>query len=302
MTTPEFEDDPQPLEGRLFIGELLIREFDHEVDRAIRCVFTRAMASSPTADGLLVFEAPAYAIGDRLDALGADANRAIAHLDASLELARSAYAGMQSDDDPASLVSDQWRRLLSLDWVAWVRLLGADSDSPNGVYAQWLLGMANDLEAATVLRLCALARPDDLVRLELPPDESLVSDGVRRRLVVTQTADDAEALRFAIQGRRPHLSDLVVVSHLGGDGTPEALSAQIRGLLQLRLLQQLTAVFLPGSDDVAADLLAVANDPQRLQALVAPTVPAYDPPAVLAALFGAIGIGTKLADLADLAD
>ncbi|GAB3705875.1 hypothetical protein [Mariniluteicoccus flavus] len=275
------------LDGRLLVNDFVVCEFDHEVDEVVLAVFTREMAAAPSPDGLLGFEATGRVVADRLDALGHSADGALDLLDESLDLARSAYFGLHPDD-PALIVSDPVGGLLTLEAEGWLRVFSEDRPTPPVAHSEWFMGLFQDHDAATVLRLAALARPDGVLRLEVDADEAFTKAELPRQLVITQTADDAEALRYAIQGRTPHLVDLVLASHLGGDGSAEALVEHVRGLARLKLLQPLTAVFRP---DALVESMLLNERPDAFRVLVAPDVPLVDPPATLKALLTVVGIG-----------
>lgn len=274
------------LEGRLKVGTLVIREFDHEVPRDLLAVFTRAMTASPTACGMPAFEATGTAIGDRLDVMGWDADTALAELDSSLGLARSAYERLHMDADPTTIMSDPWSGLAALDAAGWLRRVGATT-GPESVWTDWALSLLNDRDPMIVLRLMAMARPDEVCRLEVQPDIEFDTEVPRRLLVMTQTAEDAAAIDGAVQGRTPHLVDIVRVAHLGGDGEPQTLRGHVLGLAALTLKQPLVAVFRPDADPALATIM----DVPRVQVLVASNNPVLDPSATLAELLTLRGVG-----------
>ncbi|GAB3625012.1 hypothetical protein GCM10027418_30990 [Mariniluteicoccus endophyticus] len=274
------------LEGRLKVGAHVIAEFDYEVPGDLLAVFTRAMTASPTECGMPSFEATGSALGDRLDVMGWDAASALSELDSSLALARSAYESLHMDADPTAILSDPWSGLSGLDAAGWLRRVRA-STGPESVWTDWALSLLHDRDPNTVLRLMAIARPDEICRLEVQPDVEFDTEVPRRLLVMTQTAEDAAAISGAVQGRAPHLTDLVRVAHLGGDGEPGTLRGHVLGLAELTLKQPLVAVFRPGTDPAMATIV----DVPRLQVLVASTDPVVDPSSTLAELLTLRGVG-----------
>lgn len=225
-------------EGRVLIGDLVIHEFDHALPQVLEVLF-RADMELPPVEGMRVFEARAGLLGNRLDLLGHRLDPALARLTDAIELARRAYAAAGG---PGGMVTDPWHTLVGLDPDGWVRMF-ANAHGPSAIYNRWLLALVEDDPITVVLRLCALARPEARVRLVMRPDASFTAEPQQRQLVLMQTAADAGVFSAALATSFPEVADLVVFSHLGGDGSPEALLAHARGLAPFRLELPLTVVF-----------------------------------------------------------
>lgn len=241
-------------EGRILIDDLVIHEFDHALPQVLDVLFRDDM-ELPPVDGLRVFEARAGLLGDRLDLLGHFLEPAREHLAASIDLARRAYAAAGAS---GGMLTDPWHTLVGLDADGWMRMF-ANVRGPRAIYGRWLLALVEDEPITVVLRLCAQARPGARVRLVLRPDAVFSAEPEHRQLVLMQTGADAALFTAVLADSFPELADLVVFSHLGGDGSPEALLGHARGLALFRLELPLTVVFRPEGHRAARQLTAAGQ-------------------------------------------
>lgn len=219
---------------RLLVDERAVSSFPAGVSPEVLTLFRPGVTLHPG-----VFRCGGRVLLDRMDAMGIDADQAMACLTDALELASDAYGGLGHPGDIDPDLGLGATSISGLDATDWLLRLSFDTD-PRAI--NWLLSLVEECDPAMVLRLCLMAKPAATVSLEVPDsDQPAPTSGTR--LVVTQTRADAEALRRCLGHELPHLSDLIRCTHLGGDESAPQLLEQLRGLAQLRIPQQVTFVF-----------------------------------------------------------
>jgi hypothetical protein len=283
--------------GDLCIGGLRIASIKNHVHPELLSVFTDNMYSSRIAEasefyvdtepGATVtaheFSAPGHIVADRLDILGFTRDKVYHALDRRFDQARDMHALLvQGSADQKYLAQTEAERAYLKDYKAqnWIADLRSavtnpaeESFAPGTI--KWLMFHVDQEDERLALRAALLARPDDLVRLDVTDlvaggfindcPVGICASGLNAMravaaahapiVVLTEGKTDIAVLEPALRLLYPHLGDLVRFMDYGERpaGGAGPLINTVRSFAAAGIVNRVVALF--DNDTAATDAL-----------------------------------------------